>query len=701
MPKVAPIYYNFNGGEISPLLASRPDLDKYKTGLDTCENFIPIVQGPAIRRSGTVFVSEAKDSGAQIRLLPFVFSRDQAYVLEFGDGYIRFYTEHGRVVFGPFSEDFSDDFAKGSTYEISSPYATADLRDLHFAQSADILYLTHPDYPQYELRRYGNTDWRLVLSVFYDGPYEATNTTDTTMKLTGAGSTRRITASDVVGVNGGEGFTDSDIGRMIRINLPTPDPYTGEDENIGWQWVTIETILSTTSVNCFIDNDDAEVVTDATTEWRMGLWCERNGYPRAVTFSGDRLFYGGVRSFPQRFDGSRSGDYYNYAPTDPDGTVVADHALGITLNANEVNDIYWMADDEKGLVIGTEGGEWVVRPNESGGVLTPDNIDAKRVTTHGSDNVQAVRAGKAIMYVTPSGRKIREMTYVFEDDGFRSPDATLIAEHVTGSGVTELAYQREPQPILWAVRSDGQLAGMTYERDNQVIGWHRHVLGGDDAKVESIAVIPSPDEDGEELWMCVSRTIDGSTVRYVEYMKKLILNDLDAADCYFVDGGLTYSGASTVSLTGLDHLEGQTVSILANGAVHPDVVVESGGITLDYAVTEVAVGLKYKSKLKTLRPDDGSANGTAQGKIKRINKLIIRLWNTVGGSIGPREGKTDDIIIRNAGDLLDTAIPLYTGDYDVEWDSQYDTNAQIYVEQEQPLPFALLGMYPRMVTQDG
>lgn len=694
MAKVSPIYYNFNGGELSQLLMGRSDLDKYKTGLEVCENFIPMVQGPLVRRSGTVNVTSVKDQNAKVRLMRFVFSRDQAYVLEFGDQYIRFYTQHGQIGSGPFSLVFAPAFNTFSTYEISSPYSTADLFELSVAQSADILYIDHPDYPQRELRRYGNTNWVLETPVFSDGPYIPTNSTETKVTVSGSGATRTLTFDALTGINDGAGFEAADVGRMIRVDISgAAGPTTG------WQWLTIDTITSTLIVECTADNDSM-INGSATADWRLGLWGIRNGYPSAVTFSGDRLFHAGPRAFPQRADGSRVGDYLNYAPTDLDGTVVDDHAVAITLNADEVNDIRWLMDDEKGLAVGTEGGEWVIRPTQAGGVLTPDNIDAKRTTTYGSAQISSVRTGKAIMFVTPSKRKVREMAYVFEDDGFRSPDATLISEHITGLGLVEMAFQREPQSILWAVREDGQLAALTYEKDNSVIGWHRHIIGGTDTEVESIAVIPNPDGGGEELWLSIKRTIDGATTRYIEYMKPVRTRTLPQADSFYVDSGLTYNGDEVTSIGGLQHLEGETVSILADGNGHADKVVVAGFITLDRPASIITVGLKFVSNMKTLRPEAGASDGTAQGKTAKITFVTIRFWESLGGEIGQDENNLDPVVLRKTSDPMDAAPPLFTGDHIMEWDADYDADAQIYIRQSQPFPYNVLALMPQVVTQD-
>jgi hypothetical protein len=762
MAKVSPIQSNFNGGEISPLLYGRPDIDKYKTGLQICLNFIPLVQGPIERRPGTVFLKEVKTSSASTRIISFEFSTTQAYIIELGNLYARFYKDNGAILSSTSTitgatqanpcviTDTAHPYANGDevfitgvagmtelndkyylvanqatdSYELTdiggtninstgftaytsggtaaeviqltTTYATADLFQLKFTQSADVLYITHPSYPPRKLTRTSDTAWTISDITFVDGPFLNTNVETTTLTLSTTTGSVTVTASAVTGINGGDGFQTTDVGRQIRWKDP--------DGN--WTYLTITARASTTSVTATIDGPDASAGT-ATTSWRLGVWSETTGFPSAVTFHQDRLVFGGGVDTPQRVDMSRTGDFENFAPTEADGTVVDDNGVTVTLAADNVNAIYWMADDEKGLLVGTVGGEWTVRPSDAGGVITPSNVQAKRSSGFGSANVQPERVGRALLFLQRAKRKLRELAYAFEDDGFRAPDMTLVAEHVTRTGVVELAYQAEPQSILWCVITDGTLVGLTYEREQSVIGWHRHVLGGysdsgdtTHAKVESVAVIPNAAGSASELYMVVNRYINGGTVRYIEYLKPFWDADNDQADAFFVDSGLTYSGASATTLTGLDHLEGEVVSVLSEGATHPVRTVASGAITLNAATTKAHVGLAYTSDAKTLRPDAGAKDGTAQGKLVRIHRVITRFFQSLGGKMGPDENSLDVLHFREGGDAMDTATPLFTGDVEVEWDGAYSSDAHIFIRQDQPLPMTLQALMPQMDTQD-
>lgn len=685
MARASAIQQSFNGGEFSPLLSARDDFSKYKNGCKVLKNNVPTVQGPYTRRPGFYFTREVKDSSKETRLIPFEFSTEQAYIIEVGDQYMRFYKDNGIILSG------------ASPYEISTPYDEADLFDLRFTQSADILFITHPDYQPRELSRTGHTSWTLSTTTFEDGPYLDRNATSTTLTPSGTTGSITLTASATDGINGGDGFKSTDVGRLVRF----------KDSANNWTWLQITAFTSTIVVTANVEGADLATAT-ASSDWRLGVWSPTTGYPAVVTFYEDRLCYAGATSYPQRVDMSRTGDYRNFTPTDADGTVVDDHAVAVTLSSNTINRVRWLLDHEKALVAGTTGGEWIISANSLNEVLTPTNVKANRPSSYGSSSAAPVRAGRVLLFNQRSQRKIRELSYSIDVDGFKAPDMTLLAEHVTESGVKEMTYQQEPNSIMWVVRNDGVLAGFTYSRDEDVTGWHRHVLGGYSdsgdttaAKVESAAVIPAASGEYDELWVIVNRHIDGGAKRYVEYLKPYWQDTMDQEDAFFVDSGLTYDGAATDTLSGLDHLEGETVSILADGAVHPDQVVASGGITLSYEASVVHVGLAYNSDYQSLSFEYGAADGTAQGKPKRIDGVSLRLRNTLGIKYGPDADNLKELPFRKASDDLGTAVPLFSGDKDLDWPGGYESDAHIFIRQDQPLPGTILSATVQLRAYDG
>ena len=355
------------------------------------------------------------------------------------------------------------------------------------------------------------------------------------------------------------------------------------------------------------------------------------------------------------------------------------------------------------LIIGTAGGEFTVSGGGTDNAITPTNILIKKQSNHGAANVDAIAVGNATLFLQRAKRKIRELAYNFDVDGYIAPDMTILAEHISEGGLTQMAYQQEPNQVIYAVRGDGELIGLTYQREQQVTAWHRHIFGGvfgaGNAVCESVAVIPTDDTE-YEVYVIIKRTINGATRRFVEYINNFDFTETDNTTFNFLDSALAYSGSAVTTISGLDHLEGQTVSVLANGATHPDKTVSSGSITLDRSSTNVKVGLSYSSILQTMRLDAGSQNGTSQGKTKRIYEITIRLYESVGVEVGESLDNMERIPFRTSSDPMDQGIPPFTGDKAVEFRGNYDTDGFIFVRQTQPLPLTILSLYPELQTND-
>ena len=735
MARVAAQLTNFTAGELSPRLDGRNDLSKYPAGCKTLENIVIYPHGAAARRPGTQFIAEVKTSSAKTRLIPFEFSTTQTYILEFGNQYMRVYKDKGQVLSG------------GSAFEISTPYLTAELFDIKFAQSADVMYITHPSHETKKLSRTDHTAWTLATVDFTNGPFLDTNTSTTTFQPSGTSGSVNITAS-------ANTFVSTDVGRLIRIG-------DGIAKVTGFTSATL--VAVTTSTN-FAN-------TNAVTDWSLGAFSETTGFPSCVTFFEQRLVFAATLNNPQTIYFSKSGDYENM-DANIGGTVADDDAVVYTIASNQVNAIRFLSPTRT-LIIGTAGGEFAVYGGGDNDAITPTNIIIKKQSNYGGANVDAVPVGNATLFLQRAKRKIRELAYNFDVDGYIAPDLTILAEHITKGGITQMAYQEEPLSIVYAVREDGELVALTYQRDQQVVAWHRHIFGGafgtGNAVCESIAVIPT-DLDEYEVYVIVKRTINGATKRYVEVLNTFDFTETDNTSFNYLDSQLNYDGVSSTlngdisnsattvvvadgtnfnssgkikigkeiiaytgkstnnltgctrgqnlttaaahtsgdtvdqvveTLSGLTHLEGQTVSILADGATHPTKTVSSGAISLDRAAKKVKVGLSYTSLLQTMRIDAGSQNGTSQGKTKRIYEITIRLFETVGVEVGPDLDNMERIPFRSSANPMNEGIAPFTGDKEVEFRGNYDTDGFIVVRQTQPLPLTVLSVYPRLVTNDG
>ena len=833
MPRAADNQTNFTAGEIAPRLFGRVDIGKYKNGCELLENGTVLTQGGIYRRSGNRFVLEVKDSSKLTRVKDFEFSTEQAYVIEIGNLYFRFYKNRGRIssakaisgaanngsgliritatahgfqtgntvtvasvagtteangtwvitviganTFDLVGSSFSNSYSSGGTataiVEISTPYTEAQLADLRFTQSADVLYIVHKSHEPMKLIRTSHTAWSLDEIAFQDGPYYDVNLETTTLGLSGTSGSVTVTASAIVGINNGVGFASTDVGRSIRF----------KDAANNWTWLKITAFTDTTHVTATISGPNASATT-ATTNWMLGSWSNTTGFPSLVTFHEERLCFFGTTDQPQTGWHSRSGDYENMAPTDADGTVAADHALNYTLSTDQQNAIVWVSSGRK-LALGTSGGEFTIAASSNADSLTPSDIQVFRETTHGSSFLDAVRTGPAVLFVTRQRKQVREFVYKFDVDQFEAPQMTLLAEHIAQKKIKEVAHMKEPNSIYWCVLDDGQLVAMTYERAQEVVGWHRHPIGGsfqDDAfaHCESLAIIPGDEQD--ELWTVVKRTINGATKRYIEFMEDEFrpenVNDKDFA--FFVDSGLTLdnkliitaatkatpcvvtsashglsngdniritdvigmtqlnkqsykvAGVTTntfqltdidsgsnvnstsfgtyisggfarelvTAISGLSHLEGQTVQVLGDGAVQSSKTVSSGAITIDRAASVVSVGLQYKTRLRTLRPDSGSQDGSAQAKPKRIFETAIHFLDTLGANFGSDPDDLDQIEFRGGSDPMDASPPLFSGYKIEEFTGDWEDDGRMYIEQDQPLPMTVLNVVRRMLVSDG
>lgn len=699
MPTAHPIQNNTNAGEISPLLEGRVDLKPYVNGVKRCLNFVPLAQGPITRRPGTMYVAAPKFTAKAARLERFEYSTVQAYILEFGDLYVRFFRNEGRLESPP-----------GTPIEVVTPYPEATVFDLRTVQSADTLYIMHKTYLQRKLIRNSSISWTLTPISFLDGPYLNTNTTATTLALSGTTGSVTVTASAITGINNNTGFAVTDIGRRLRFKDPANN----------WTWLSITAFTSTTVVTATINGSAASAGT-ATINWRIGVWSDTTGYPTCATFFGDRLYFSGCPSYPDRIDGSNVSDYENFAPSNAAGTVADNNAVSFTLNSTTVNAVFWMADNAQGLLVGTNGAEWVVAASTLGEALTPTNVSAKLQTRFGSRFVAPLLTGKTVLFLQRAGRKIREYLYTYLEGTFDAPDISILSEHITVGGITQMAYQSEPQSIGYMTRADGTLLSLTYEKAQQVYGWARHVLGGDPnlsmfssgalvnplySKVESVACIPASSTQSDEVWLLVSRTLNGTATKSIEYLSPFYIDEDDVGERYFVDMGAIYNGAPTTTVTGLTWFpDGTTLTVLADGATHPNVIVTGGAITLNRSASIVHVGLGYNSDLWTNRINAGAADGTAQGKIKRIHKVVFRFFTTLGlkyGPVPPDATKTlDTYTFRKTSDPMSAKVPYLSDDtHDILWKGDYEKTGRVFIRADQPLPMILLAAMPSVQTQD-
>ncbi len=465
--------------------------------------------------------------------------------------------------------------------------------------------------------------------------------------------------------------------------------------------VKITEVTNSTTAKCEIvlNHLPADVRTYGTSAWEEGAWSGYHGYPQAIAFHEQRLWTGGTTRDPQTGWASRTNAYESFLDGDEDNDSIA-----FTIASEKLDRILWLSSGPT-LALGTVGSEYVIKSSESGKGITPSNISVKKQTDYGSTRHEPVRAGDALVFparfgdFNNSARKLREFDYNFEQDKHKAPPLTIISEHISGGGIGELSYAQEPNSIIWSIRDDGQIVGTTYEREQDVVAFYREVVGGsfgsDAAAVETEATIPG--DYGDELWMCVKRTIDGQTVRYIEYMSRELQIDDVKEDMVYLDSSATYDGSATTTISGLYHLRGEEVGVLGDGTRQLNKTVSSAGtISIDSA-EKVHIGYRITSKLRTLPIEASPQEGRSQAVVKRIAKVFVRVYRSLGGKLAISDSNLDDLTYRG-GDRFSPQIDpdLHTGLIEISSPGGWDRELDIYIEHDDPYPFTVLGILATM-----
>ena len=682
MPLATHIVSTFTAGELSPRMFGRTDLQQYYNGAQEISNFLLMKQGGAIRRSGTRYVTGVKTSANFTRLVPFQYSVTQTYILEFGDLYMRVYRDSGQLI---------DPTPGGSPTEITSPWTTAMLPDLKFTQSNDVMIICHPLVQARELSRTAASDaesstWSLAKFNNVDGPYIDVNTSAITLTPSALTGSITVTASASLFVST-DAPSANNNGRLIRFYDDAGTP------NV-WGFGRITAYTSATVVTMLVIEDLPSV--GPFSIWHLGAWSDTTGWPRVGEYHKDRLWFGNNTSYPNRLWISKSTSYKSFSPSNrTDDTVTATIGLAYEINDTRVNGINWLVSDAKGMAVMTDSGPFMANSGDQNEPISAINFTIKREGTIGcSGTVKPWKISPAIVYASGSGLKVREFIFSFTEDQYRVPDLTARAEHITVGGVTESAYQEEPDSILWLIRDDGVLISVTYDRTEEVVGWHKHTIGGTAVSVESIACIR--DDDQDQLWMIVRRTINGATARYIEILQPNFALDDVIADAFFVDSGLTYSGASTTTIGGLTHLIGETVAVLGDGLVQSNKVVNgSGQVTGLTAVTKAQIGLPFVSQCETMSLVS-SGRVDSRGKKARPYKAEVLLHNTANGYLSADQGTNIDPIRYPDGE----GNALYTGTQELVISANPRQRPTVRFRQAEPLPMTVLAIYTEM-TVDG
>lgn len=673
------IKLNFTRGALTPLMHARIDTDLYQAGVKTMQNWTPLRYGGMTRTPGTRFRGFAKHANRTARFLPFNFNRAQAYIIEAGNLYFRFWNRDtkGRVESPP-----------GTPVEVVTPYLEADLKYIQVRQSGDLLFIFCLGYWPRVLTRVSETSWTLALYVPQDGPYLDINATATTLDPSATSGSVTIVASSTTGINGNTGFQTSDIGRVIRFL----------EAGGRWYWFVITARASTTSVTAtFMGRDDGDTAAMpghvASVLWRLGAWSGYEGYPRAVGMYEERLISAATTQQPTTVWGTVQQDT-NLDDYSIQATLLADDAVTAKL-LGSLSSILWIADG-KDIILGTEGAVRVLGRNDEGEAFGPLNARQKPETEVSVSYVPGFFVERMLLFLDSYRGKLYEASYVNEAQGYVAQEISALNEHLFNYGVTSMAYQATPNRVIWSTTDSGALLGTTYDREQEVFGTCENSVGGDGV-VEWVMSMPGADKDGDQVWMVVRRTIGGSVVRTIEDLSAFWREGLSLQEwpIYTYCAGV-YDGVATSTVTGLSSFNGEVFGLWADGVDLGDAIVEGGQLVLPNAIeAEVIIyGLRQSSLCHLLRLSEDGRGGPAIGLPSVASEATIDLYQTGFLRVGAGELTTlaydegldpirpDDI---SEHDPFDPA-PLRTEALTIKVDDNWANNGVCTIESNSVFP---------------
>ncbi|MCT4536300.1 hypothetical protein [Halodesulfovibrio sp.] len=665
---------NFNGGELSPLMGARTDQVRYANGCKKLKNMVVLPHGPVARRPGFQYAGECYYHDKKVRLIPFSFNADQTYVLEFGHRYFRIWKDGGLIV------NYT-----GHAVEKRTPWSSDMLASLSFCQSADVLFVACEYCAPIKISRKSHMEWYLQ-DVMFGSRMQPP------MSLIAKAKGESVREYSYV-VTAIDPFTREESEPCVAVTVQGPETIS-VDSSITLTWNSENKNAIFAIYKCWNESDKYGFVGHASSR----RWVDRGStpdfsegfpihryvfnsavkYPSVVQFYQQRLCFAASKNQPQTVWMSRSGSYNNFNISDP---LRDDDSIEATIAAERVNKIEWMIPGRK-LIVGTAGSEWSLGGSDNK-VITPSSIKFERQSVIGAAPVAPLVVGENILFLQHGGKVIRELQYSLQKDGYMGTELSILSEHLLKDNpVVSWAYQQEPYSIVWCVLEDGSLVGVTYERGHDVIGWHRHESDG---LFESVCCVQG--SDGDELWCVVKRQIGGQTKRYVERLAPYAVSDIN--NQVFMDSALSYHGEAKDTFTGLEHLEGKTVQILADGFVHPPQVVTGGKIILNSPAAVVHAGLQYTSELVPVEPEVVTPTGDSRGKMRRVSRMCVNVFESAEVKVGTAGSAPQRVALRD--DVgLNNPPALFSGEKVVEINGGYEMQSNVQFTMEEPLSATLL-----------
>lgn len=708
----------FTSGELSPALSARIDLNKYDSGAQLLRNVVVHPSGGISKAPGTMFIADTASATARSRLIPFIFNATQRYLLEFSAGLIRIITADGVVV-----------DSDGAPVKITTTYSASHILTLSYVQSADVIYLAHPSHPPRKLMRYGHTDWRLANLTFTPAIAAPTGVAGTFSVSTTASEgesaikTRvwryRVTAVDqttgeeslpsaVVSITGTEsmrtGVMKSDgssypdwFSKITWAASANANEYRVYKEKGGGMYGYIGSAVSTWFEDKNIAPNMEETPPSANNPFGSG------NYPSCVALHQQRLVFASSTRSPNTLWMSRTGNFENFSRSI---RVKDDDYVEATLAARRVDPVVWLVALRE-LIAGTTGGEWEIGGSGQSGVVTPGGINAKLQSARGSaPGLQPVVIGNTILHVSRAGDCVRDLVYDFGADSYAGTDRSLLATHLfNGRRITAWDYQQAPDSIVWCVTSDGVLLGLTWMREHEIFAWHRHDTDG---FYEDVCVLPGDDYD--DVFFVVRRQVNGKTVRYIEQFAEPMpvprnyesLNDKAKnavlAEAFHVHCGLSYRGNPVSKISGLNHLEGKSIAILADGCVVPPRKVVSGAVTLEHPASLIHAGLPYSAEARTVNYEPQQPDGTSVGLQKRIARVLVKFSNSSAVNVGINNRTVEAKWRTN--EPYGSPPRLHSETMPISVPGTWSRDSNVWITSDTPTPFTVLGIVPEVASRE-
>lgn len=653
----------FAAGELSPLLAARADVANYYTGLSACKNFVVLRQGGLSKRGGTNYIKRAESD--EVRLIPFIFSEKDAYVLELSVNGIRVLRGGGEVI---------DDDRKPVKVSFDGvfPYTSIQLKDIQFCQNADTVFLTHPAVPPKVVQRYedgGAIKWRLTDYKTVQGPYDDVNVDDN-IRVYASGNNNGTTtlraidskenpvglfkeahlnapfylelmdfsklkpwvASSSVDI-GDLRYSDFKIYECVELagdksntvtgpNKPTHDAgeeWDGDGDKrdnklygVKWKYLNagklyghIQKVVNESAV--VVKTDDGivpDIVSDienASYKWAFGAFSRVNGFPSCVTFFQQRLVFAATQSAPQTVWMSGTNRFDFFGTSSP--TVDSD-SLTFSLTSNRINKIVGFVP-LKALIVLTEGAQFAISSQQGG--LSASTLAIEIQSNIGAAPVQPLSIGESALFVEAKCTAVRDMGYSFQSDNYTGKELNILSSHLfERKKIIDWAYAQSPDSTVFIVLDDGTAVVMTYFKEQEVVGFSEFVTNG---QIKAVCAIPDGEYDA--VYIMVNR-FGNCFIERVE--------NRQTTNIYF-DSALVYEGEPVKTVSNLDHLNGENIKLLLDGSMLVDSRVVNNTVELPVEASNVIAGLPYSAYFTTLDIQSNEVPEllTARKNIKRAH----------------------------------------------------------------------------------